>query len=196
MHGRDGPPIELVEAPVVGRRAGIVAIEMPLVDKAGAIASRAEHGGDGSIFRQQVDASHISSVAPRIDFHAPYATSLTLVVADAGVTCILTRHERASRGRADAAAGITLCEACARFGQPVDIGCLDMFAAVARQVAIAHVIGQNKDDVRALWRCFLLVAASLYSLWHHHTSCQQTAVSDDFLHRVCSLLRLQRYDNF
>ena len=61
---------------------------------------------------------------------------------------VQARHERAARRGAYGAAGVEVGEAHAFRGQPVQIGRLDLRLAVASQVPIAEVIGENEDDAR------------------------------------------------
>ena len=165
MDGGDGPSIELVEAAVVGRRTRVVAVEVPFVDQAGAVAGGAEDGGDGGVLRQEVGAPHIGGVAPWVDLDAADASGGALIVADAGVASVLAGHKRAARGRADAAACIALGETGAGGGEPVDVRGAYMLTAVAREIAVAHVVGKDEDDVGAVGRGLDLVTAGLGSLW-------------------------------
>ena len=60
---------------------------------------------------------------------------------------VLAGHEAAARRRADGAAGVGLGEAHALGRQAVEVGRLDALLAVAAEVAVAEVVGQDEDDV-------------------------------------------------
>ena len=59
---------------------------------------------------------------------------------------MLPGHQRAARWRANGAAGVKAGEAHALGGQLVEIGRLDPGLAVAPQIPIAEVIGEDEDD--------------------------------------------------
>ena len=92
------PSVELVEAAVQWRGLRLVAVEVPLVHQAGAVAPAAEHGGDGGVLGQEVGAPHDGGVAPWRDFQARQPSGVTLVVANAGVARVQSGHQRAARG--------------------------------------------------------------------------------------------------
>ena len=150
VDGGDGPAVELVEATVVGRRLRVVAVEVPLVDQTGAVACLRHDRAQRDILGQQVSPAHDGGIAVGADFQARQSSGVALVVADAGVAAVAARHQRTAAGRTDAAAGVGLRKRCARTGQPVDVRRLDVLVAVASQVAVAHIVGQDKDDVRTL----------------------------------------------
>ncbi len=177
VDGRNGPAIEFVEAPVVGRCLRVVAVKVPFVHQTGAIASGRDDGGDGGVLWQQVGTAHNGGVALRIDFQARQSSCVALVVAYAGVAAITPRHQRATRRRANATAGVCLCETGASASQTVDVRRLYVAVAVAGQVAVAHIIGQDEDDVRVFRRGLRHFTISLCLL------CQQGASGDeDFFH--------------
>ena len=60
----------------------------------------------------------------------------------------IARHQRATRRSANRIAGITLREARAFFRQFINVRRLNEFLSVATDVAVAQIIGQNKNDVR------------------------------------------------
>ena len=150
VDGGDGPAVKLVEAPMVGSRLWVVAVEVPLIDQTGAVACLRHDRAQRDILGQQVSPSHDGGVAVGVNLQPRQSSGVALVVADAGVAGVLARHQRTTRRRTDAAAGVGLCKRCAGTSQTVDIGRLDVLVAVASQVAIAHIVGQDKDDVRAL----------------------------------------------
>ena len=71
------------------------------------------------------------------------------IAADGGVAGVLAGHEAAARRRADGAAGVGLGEAHALGGQAVQVRREDVLLAVAAEVAVAEVVGQDEDDVGA-----------------------------------------------
>ena len=86
-----------------------------------------------------------------------------------------------------AAAGVSLGETGAGGCQSVDIGCLDIFVAIAGQIAVPHVVGQNKNDVWALRRSLLGFAGCLCLLGQQRTHGHQNVLHN---HAIC----LQNYE--
>lgn len=73
-----------------------------------------------------------------------------LVAAYEGVARVLSRHEGRTGRRTYRTAGIGLREAHALTRQTVDVRRVDIGLAVAGEVAIAHVIAEDEDNVRLL----------------------------------------------
>ena len=61
-------------------------------------------------------------------------------------------HEHAARRGADGRAGIGIGESHAVGGQAIEIRRFDLLLAVAAEVAVAEVIGQDEDDIGLLAR--------------------------------------------
>ena len=78
-----------------------------------------------------------------------------LVAAHVGVSAVLSSHERGTRGSRHRTSGISLCEAHAFSGHAVYVGGGNEFLSVARQIAIAHIVAHNVDDVGTLLRLTL-----------------------------------------
>jgi len=66
--------------------------------------------------------------------------SVLLVAAHVEVSRVLSRHQRGTGGGGDGAAGVGGRHSHALGGQPVDVGSAEVLLAVAREVAISHVI--------------------------------------------------------
>ena len=69
------------------------------------------------------------------------------VSADQGVAGVQAGHEAAPRRGADRAAGVAVGEADSLGGHLVEAGRLDELLPLAAQIAVAEVIGQEKDDI-------------------------------------------------
>jgi len=67
--------------------------------------------------------------------------------ADGCVAGVLAGHEAASGGGADGGAGVALIELHAFGGEAVEAGGEDLLLAVAAEVGVAKVIGEDEDDV-------------------------------------------------
>ena len=122
---------DLVETALVGLVGGFVA-EVPFAENAGGVAGRLENLGDGRSLERQ-----------------PLA--LEDGVRDAVLELMPAGHEGRARrrtGRADVKIG----ETHALVVQPVEIGRFQNRVAVTRQIAVALVIGQNKNDIGRLMR--------------------------------------------
>ena len=93
MYGADSPSIKLMEPPMIGRCTGIIAVKMPFVHQAGAIACGADDLGDGSVFWQQIGTTHDSGIALGINLQTRETSRITLIVADTGIAAVTARHQ-------------------------------------------------------------------------------------------------------
>ena len=75
------------------------------------------------------------------------------VAHQAGPRRIEAGEEGAAGRRAQRGGHAEVREADALRGQPIQVGRLNLFLAVAAQVTVAEVVSQNEDDVRR--RCFV-----------------------------------------
>jgi hypothetical protein len=109
--------------------AGITeATDAPFAEHGGGVAGLLEHFGDGEVAGLQ-------------EFF------VSLVAADAGVAGVEACHQRAAGRGADGAAGVDLGEAGTFGGHAVDVWRLDFLLAVAAEVAVAEIVGEDEDDV-------------------------------------------------
>ena len=69
------------------------------------------------------------------------------IVARGCVTAVQPRHQRAARRCANRTARVGLGEAQPLRRQLVDVRRGDVFSAVAAEVTVAEIIGQDEDDV-------------------------------------------------
>jgi len=74
------------------------------------------------------------------------------VAANGSVAGVETSHQAGARGGADGAAGVALGEANAFGGEAIDVRGFDFRLAVAAQIAIAQIIGEDEDNVWPLRR--------------------------------------------
>src|SRR5271166_1041765 len=112
--------------------AGIVRAVVPFADEAGCVARALEQFGNSHFAqRKAVEAARLE----RVDY--------------AGAMRIAACHQRGSRRRADGGRGIMLGEADAVAHEMVERGRSRRAVVEASEVAVAHVVGKNEDDVRA-----------------------------------------------
>ena len=121
-----GVPEEVVEPLFPGGTGGVVVAQAPLADTGGGIAGRLEEFGHG----------HAIGFEPLALPHR------------GGVTDVQARHQREPRRGAHGRASVMLREADALGSQAVEAGRLQALLAVAAEVAVAEVVGQDEDDVR------------------------------------------------
>jgi hypothetical protein len=57
-------------------------------------------------------------------------------------------HEHAARRRADVVAGVVGGESLPGGGEAIDVRRAELLLAVAAQVAVAEVVGDDEDDIR------------------------------------------------
>src|SRR6185437_14628432 len=72
------------------------------------------------------------------------------VTADRGMAGMETRHEARAGRCADGGTGIALGEAHSVGGHAVDIGRMDLLLALVAYIAIAEIVGEDKDDIGTL----------------------------------------------
>ena len=131
--------------------------QMPLADGSRSIASLVEKVGQGELLR--------------FDDHAGITSSHVGVRASPGIHA---REQRIARWRAGGCRCMSLREAQSGRSQLVDVGCADVACPVARQVAIAQVVGQDDDHVGLVCSRFL-VLGSCRRCGHEHRCCDGEA---------------------
>ena len=109
--------------------------EVPLADDAGGVAGRLKRFGEGDLGGRQATGGN-------------GAQDAELVVGHAGADRVATGHERGAAGRADFGGGVELREAQAFGGHAIQVRRLDGRVAVAAEIPVTEVVGQDDDDVR------------------------------------------------
>ena len=128
-----GQPVDLVEALLGGQERRAVA-EVPLADHAGRVALLLQELGQGLLLRVE-----------------PVASGGAQRAEDADPLRVAPRQERGSRRAADRLGHVEVREAHALGGEPVQVRRLEALRAVAPDVGVALVIGEDEHDVgRAL----------------------------------------------
>ena len=120
-------PEPFVEPLSIGGAGSILHTQPPFADHAVGVAGPSQNFGYRSIARRQRQIR----VAP-----------------DANVTGVQAGHERGAGGGADSAAGVALGEAQPFGGKPIDVRSLDFHLPVAAEIAVAEIIGEDKNDIR------------------------------------------------
>ena len=115
----------------MARRAG-PRRKAPLADEAGAVAAFVEHFAESPFVRLQRGPGHVA--------------------ANLQVAGVFAQHERGAGRRANGAAGIEIRETHPFGGEAVEIRRLDLRLAVAAEVAVAEVVGEDEHDARPAWR--------------------------------------------
>ena len=121
---------ELEAAEVIAAMPDAVAAEVPFADVGGAIALFFEHVGQRGllhpelVFLSRIDVGEDAEAGREFPAHQPHA-----------------------RGHADGRDGVGAGEARTLGGEPVDMRCGDVLPAVTAEVAVAHVIGEDNDEV-------------------------------------------------
>ncbi len=116
----------IIEALPVRDTRAVGLAKAPLADDAGCVAGLFQQLGDGDIRRPQR--------------HAGIASNEAVAGVQAG-------HQDAARGRTDRAAGIVLSKAHSLFGHFIQIRRLDLFLSKTAKVAVAKVVGQDKNYI-------------------------------------------------
>ena len=129
--GRDSPLKSGPSSIVPARRARPSEAEMPLADASGDVARPLEQRGErqASLFDQQ------RVVGP------------DRAVARPGAPAIAASQQVVAAGRADRRRRVPLGESHPFPRQPVDVRRPDLRRAIAADIAVAEVVGENNDDV-------------------------------------------------
>lgn len=145
--------VVFVDAAGVGcRRASLVA-SGPLAEHSGGIARVVEYLGDddvGGVVRLLSDNRIVYVVAVAVVEVG--LVPVLLVASHMGVARVLAGHEGGARRCRHRRAGVGLREAYALCGEAVDARRGDELLAVAAEVAVAHVVAHDVENVGALRR--------------------------------------------
>ncbi len=119
--------IEIIEPLPGGHAHRAFAPQAPFAAQTRGIAGRFQHRGHGRVVRLQF---------------------IFIVPPHAAVAGVQPGHQRAARWRTHRAAGVELSEPHAAGGQAIDVRRFDLLLAIAAQIAVAEIIGQEEHDVR------------------------------------------------
>ena len=137
-------PEEVIEADLVGVARAVTASHSPFADACRAVARSLGQPREGHFALPQRLLPRRALVA-----HLDGAAIGLGIVDHAGMTGVLARHEDAAGRRADGGARIVVRETHALGRHPVEIRRSDYLLAVAAQIAVSQVVGQDVDDVGA-----------------------------------------------
>lgn len=142
--------VVLVHAAFVGRGPRALVAAGPFAEHARAVAVVLHYLGQDDVRAVIGLLPHhgVVGVVPVPD--RPGLGPVLPVAPDPCVARVLPRHQARPRGGADGTARVSLREEHALGGQTIDVGRADILLPVAGQVAIAHVIAKDKQDVRPL----------------------------------------------
>ena len=132
---------EIVEAVAVGMELGLEA-KMPFADEGGRIPLVLQELRQRTSGRREADIE-ASGRRGGVCLERTLEPQALLVAA---------RDQRRPRGRAHRRVRVELCQPDAFAREPIEIGCLDVRRAVAAQIAIPEVVGDDEHDVRPLLR--------------------------------------------
>ena len=143
----------LVDASLVGGRDRRLVASRPFSEHTGGVAVGFEDFGEDLVI-------HVIRFLPRpavfkigvlpIEIGNVLVAPILFVAAHVGVSAVLPGHERCARGGGDGAAGVGLGETHALGGHAVEVGGGDILLAVATEIAVAHIVTHDIDDVGAL----------------------------------------------
>ena len=71
------------------------------------------------------------------------------IATDMGVSRVLPRHEGGTRGRTHGRTSVSLSEAHTLSGEAIDVWRSNETLAIATEIAIAHVVTHDVEDIRA-----------------------------------------------
>ena len=145
----------LVDAALVGRGDGRFVASGPFAEHAGGVAVGFEDFGQNLVvhvigFLSGPSVLKVGILAVEIG-HALVAP-IFFVATHVGVSAVLSGHECGARRCGDGATGIGLRETHAFGGHAVDARGRDVLLSVATEIAVAHVVTHDVDDVGALLR--------------------------------------------
>ena len=120
--------VEFVESASVRDAAGAGAAESPFSEQSGSVARALEEGGNRGLIRPQTRFG--------LD-----------VAADGGVAGMPPGHQAAAGRSTDGGTRIRLGEAKSLGGHAVQIRGLDLLLTITPEIAVAEIIGEDKNDV-------------------------------------------------
>jgi len=134
--------VEVVKALFLRVSGGVDDAKAPFAECAGGIAGVLENTCDclGAFFQRPL-ACNRGAEDPSC------VTSNLYVVANLGAAAVQARHEDATGWGTDGVSAVVLSEFHSFGGEAVNIGGLDFFLAVAAQVRVAEIVGDDVDDV-------------------------------------------------
>ena len=147
--------IIFVDAALVGRRSRIFVTASPFTKHTRGVAIGFEDFGQNfvvHIIRLLSCPAFFKVGVLAIQIRHILSAPVFLVAAHVGVSAVLSSHECGTRGSRHRTSGISLCEAHAFGCHAVEIGGSDVLLTIASQVAIAHVVAHDVDDVGTLLR--------------------------------------------
>ncbi len=144
-----------VDAALVGRGDGRFVASGPFAEHAGGVAVGFEDFGQNLVvhvigFLSGPSVLEVGILAVEIG-HALVAP-IFFVATHVGVSAVLSGHECGARRCGDGATGIGLRETHAFGGHAVDTRGRNVLLSVATEIAVAHVVTHDVDDVGALLR--------------------------------------------
>jgi hypothetical protein len=110
--------------------------QMPFADQRGLVAGLLQERRQGRMVRRQTDL-------------ARHARAQRLFEPDRQPVLVTPGNQRDAGGGADCRIGIGLGEAHALGGDAIDIGRGEIAAAVAGNIGIAEIVGENEQNVRS-----------------------------------------------
>ena len=151
----------------------VIVTTCPLAKHTGIVSSLLHHLGN-NLMIHQVRFLTYKTVVRVVAIHigSQRTAPILSVATHMGMACMLTCHERCTRGCTDRTTGISLGEAHTLTGHAVQIGCFYQLLTIASKVAISHIIAHDKYDIGAiLLRCIIACRwhrTVRYShSWHH-----------------------------
>ena len=144
-----------VDAALVGRGDRRFVASGPFAEHAGGVAVGFEDFGQNLVvhvigFLSGPSVLEVGILAVEIG-HALVAP-IFFVATHVGVSAVLSGHECGARRCGDGATGIGLCETHAFGGHAIDARGGNVLLSVATEIAVAHVVTHDVDDVGALLR--------------------------------------------
>ena len=126
--------VELVEA-AVERMVAFAGAQVPFADGHAAVAGGFEVVGDDARVGREAE----------VDLGFAFDGAGVELMAKA--VLVLPREQRGAGGAADGAGDVGIGETGAGFGERIDVGGGDVGGAVAADVAVAHVVGEQDDQI-------------------------------------------------
>ena len=138
---------ELVNTALVGCGNRSFVAARPLTKHARLIAVGFHDFGQKDVVGVVGMLPHNGKVGVLAILHGVLGIPIFLVAAHFGVSAVLPCHETRPRRCAHRCSGIGLSEAHTLGSHAVDVGCEDVGLSIAAQIAIAHVVAHDVEDV-------------------------------------------------
>lgn len=139
--------VKLVNAPLVGSGSRAFVAPSPFAEQACGVAIVFENFGQNDVGGVVGLLSHDGVVLVLAIGDEGRLRPVFPIATNMGVSCVLTGHESGTRGRTHGRTSVGLSETHTLSGKAIDVWRSDEALAIATEIAIAHVVTHDVEDI-------------------------------------------------